>query len=266
MDQPAHIVEKPAPPAPAPVPAPVPLAAAPAQPPAVLHVWPRSAQLTTAFLLGVAATLLTVHVLSSLRWASRPAELDRGAGLAYRIDLNRATRAELLQIPGIGPALAERIDDYRREHGFHSVEDLRKVKGIGPATFERIRGWVCVASDPLDDPALAPTVRRSAYTPDDQPTGMGRNEPSRGATKKEAVLATPIDINRASAEELQRLSGIGPALSQRIIDERAKRPFKSVDDLRRVSGIGPKTLERLRPSITVTPPAPENQLATEEVR
>ena len=65
--------------------------------PAVLAAWPRSAQLTTAFLLGVCATLLAVHVVGSLRLASRPSEFDRGAVLAYRIDLNRATRAELLQ-------------------------------------------------------------------------------------------------------------------------------------------------------------------------
>jgi DNA uptake protein ComE-like DNA-binding protein len=40
-------------------------------------------------------------------------------------------------------------------------------------------------------------------------------------------------------------------MSQRIIDERNKAPFKSVDELRRVQGIGPKTLERLRPHISV---------------
>ena len=39
--------------------------------------------------------------------------------------------------------------------------------------------------------------------------------------------------------------------SQRILDERTKKPFQTGDELRRVSGIGPKTLEKLRPYITV---------------
>ncbi len=55
-----------------------------------------------------------------------------------------------------------------------------------------------------------------------------------------------ISINSASAAELETISGIGPALSARII---AGRPYASVDALERVSGIGPATLERLRPLV-----------------
>lgn len=69
--------------------------------------------------------------------------------------------------------------------------------------------------------------------------------------KKEMALEGPIDINRATAADLQRLPGIGPKLSQRIVDERQKGPFKSVAELRRVPGIGPKILEKLRPHVTV---------------
>ena len=48
-------------------------------------------------------------------------------------------------------------------------------------------------------------------------------------------------------ESFEKLPGIGPKMAQRIIDERSKKPFASVEELRRVSGIGPKTLEKLRP-------------------
>lgn len=58
----------------------------------------------------------------------------------------------------------------------------------------------------------------------------------------------PIDLNYASAGELQTLPGIGPKTAEAII---AGRPYGSVDDLLRVKGIGEKTLEKLRPLVRV---------------
>jgi competence protein ComEA len=83
-----------------------------------------------------------------------------------------------------------------------------------------------------------------------RPTTVPRHPPP-AAPKKAESLTAPIDVNRATAEELQKLPGIGPRMAQRILDERAKGPFKSVEELRRVSGIGPKTLDKLRPFVCV---------------
>ena len=61
-----------------------------------------------------------------------------------------------------------------------------------------------------------------------------------------------ININRASAEELEALPGIGPVLAARIVAYREEHgPFRSVEDLLRIPGIGPATLERIREMITV---------------
>lgn len=61
-----------------------------------------------------------------------------------------------------------------------------------------------------------------------------------------------VNINTASAAELQTLSGIGPSMAQSIIDERTKNgPFASVDDLMRVSGIGEKKLAKIKDCICV---------------
>lgn len=58
---------------------------------------------------------------------------------ASRIDLNRATQAQLERLPYIGPVKAQRILDYRKDHGpFGRVQELERVRGIGPKTMERL--------------------------------------------------------------------------------------------------------------------------------
>ena len=56
-----------------------------------------------------------------------------------KIDLNRASLAELDALPGIGPVLAARIVEHRLRHGpFRAVEELRAVRGIGPRLLARL--------------------------------------------------------------------------------------------------------------------------------
>ena len=65
------------------------------------------------------------------------------------IDLNRATSEQLQQLPGVGPAMADRILTYRKENqGFTSVDDLDNVRGIGTKTLEKIRPFVLVKQLP----------------------------------------------------------------------------------------------------------------------
>jgi competence ComEA-like helix-hairpin-helix protein len=67
-------------------------------------------------------------------------------------------------------------------------------------------------------------------------------------------VSTPLDLNRASQEDLERLPGIGPGLAARIVDRRTRHGiFDSVDDLRQVRGIGHTTLARLRPLLAIGP-------------
>jgi len=59
------------------------------------------------------------------------------------IDLNAATREQLIQLPGIGPQIADRILEFRDEHGpFRAVDDLTRVRGIGPKKLAQIRPFV----------------------------------------------------------------------------------------------------------------------------
>ncbi len=69
---------------------------------------------------------------------------------------------------------------------------------------------------------------------------------------------SPVDLNRATAEQLEGLDGIGAAKARAIIEFReANGPFASVDDLLQVRGIGDKLLAALKPQVTVgAAPAP----------
>ncbi|GAA4625916.1 hypothetical protein GCM10023196_032020 [Actinoallomurus vinaceus] len=61
------------------------------------------------------------------------------------LDLNTAGAAQLDQLPGVGPVLAQRIVDYRTRHGpFRSVDELRQVSGIGAAKFDDLKALVTV--------------------------------------------------------------------------------------------------------------------------
>ena len=72
------------------------------------------------------------------------AATSSAAGAAV-VNLNAATVAELETLPGIGPALAQRIISYREQHGgFRRVEDLLEVPGIGPKKFEELKAHVTV--------------------------------------------------------------------------------------------------------------------------
>ena len=137
-----------------------------------------------------------------------------------RLNINTATAAQLQALPGIGPVTAENIISYRQQFGpFQSVEELLDVDNIGPKTLADIIDLI--------------TVSESSALPADTPTEK-------------------VNINTATAEQLQTLKNIGPAKADSIIAYRTEHgPFRSIEDLLKVDGIGEKTLNEIRDCITV---------------
>ncbi|HEX7120528.1 MAG TPA: helix-hairpin-helix domain-containing protein [Longimicrobiales bacterium] len=191
-----------------------------------------------------------------------------------RIDPNVAPEEELDRLPGVGPALARRIIAAREEGGpFRSLRDLTRVRGIGPSALQRLAPHLRLPAPPAGaggaagsepagpggvglvaelGPGVVPTVvATGAPTGSAGSAGSAR---STGAGARAGGNAAPLDLNRATAAELEALPGIGPALAARIVAYRdSAGPFTAVDSLTRVRGIGPALLERLRPRLRVRP-------------
>jgi competence protein ComEA len=73
------------------------------------------------------------------------APLTAAAAAVEPVDVNKAGIEELMTVPGIGKVMAQRIVEFREEHGaFNRVEDLLKVKGIGEKSLEKLKPYLKV--------------------------------------------------------------------------------------------------------------------------
>lgn len=95
--------------------------------------------------LALIFALLSVSLVAPASAQAPAGDGAKASGPARPVDLNRAGAGDLATVPGIGKALAQRIVEFREEHGpFKRVEDLMKVKGIGEKSFEKIRPHVAI--------------------------------------------------------------------------------------------------------------------------
>lgn len=77
------------------------------------------------------------------------------------VNLNSADEAELMRLPGIGPARARAILDFRRRHGsFRSVSQLLRIRGIGRATLRRLRPMLVLSKPAPHEPPSSTTLAR----------------------------------------------------------------------------------------------------------
>src|SRR2546425_1100899 len=94
------------------------------------------------------AVALVSQAGSALPVSVKPGAVPRRP-VTFPLDLNSARVEDLMELPGIGEKLAQRLVEYRRSHsGFRSVEELRKVRGIGEKRMKRLRPLVRTAEAP----------------------------------------------------------------------------------------------------------------------
>lgn len=196
-------------------------------------------------LIGAVAILLAFHGFRKTRFQpgrTNPTIWSSQSNHA-KFDPNTANLRELSLIPGLGPSLAEKLVEFRREKRLTRPEDLLEIHGIGPATVGKLEQWfVWVERDSIEEVRKLPAEKFPEKNQGNMP--FVRSAKLKAGDPK-------LDINTAGSEDLVRLPGVGPALVRRIIEEREVKPFSSVDDLMRVPGIGPKTFAKIKSMINV---------------
>jgi DNA uptake protein ComE-like DNA-binding protein len=139
-----------------------------------------------------------------------------------KVDLNKATTAQLEELPGVGAATAKKIIAGRP---YKSVDDLSKA-GISAAEINKIKSLI----------SFGDVTTQSTQPPSKEIKPTGKE-----------TRSSLVDLNTASMAELEKLPGIGAVIAKKIIDA---RPYKSVDDLSKTKIPAP-TIARFKSLVTV---------------
>ena len=160
------------------------------------------------------------------------------------------------------PAQGRTVDAIAAASGAAADADLDRVNLAGTLS-DGVQIYVPHRGETAAPAQIQPNGGTANAGQGNSANGAAQNGASQGGTQPQPARtltasgsaqkgSSPVNINTATAEELQSLPRIGPAMAQRIIAWReAHGGFRSVDELDAVPGIGPSMLENLRPLVTV---------------
>ncbi len=139
---------------------------------------------------------------------------------AYKIDINReitnenkdAYLEDLESIPGISTTLAEKILEYKEDKIIKDLDERVEIDGIGGSLDYKLSNWMYLGKDSGEEP-----------------------------------FYSPLNINTGSAEDLEKLPGIGLATAQKIVDNRETvGDFRRIGELTKIAGITKTDCDKLR--------------------
>ncbi|MDX9761930.1 MAG: helix-hairpin-helix domain-containing protein [Desulfomonilia bacterium] len=195
----------------------------------------------------------------------------KGYLTAEKLNINTAKAEDLQKVPGMDQPLAQSIIQYREANGpFESVDDLTKVQGMNDQKLQSVQNYLTAEKININtasaeemqivpgmDQSLAQNIveYRQANGPFgsvDELSQVQGIDDQKLQSIQEHLTADKIDLNTASAEELQIIPGVDQSLAQNIVEYRqANGPFGSVDDLSQVSGITEENMNTIRDHVTV---------------
>ena len=200
---------------------------------------------------------------STAQPGANPSESAQGGGASGEATV-RVHVAGAVNNPGVYtlPAQGRAVDAIAAASGAAADADLDRVNLAG-ALSDGVQIYVPHRGETAAPAQIQPNGGTANAGQGNGANGAAQNGASQGGTQPQPARtltpagsaqkgSTPVNINTATAEELQTLPRIGPAMAQRIIAWReAHGGFRSVDELDAVPGIGPSMLENLRPLVTV---------------
>lgn len=131
-------------------------------------------------------------------------------------------------------------------YGHPHDEIVKRLQAVGSKLYSTEKGDILVKTNGTTYTASANAWTPPVVKPDPKP------EPEKPNPKPDPSPVYPVNINTASYDELQNITGVGPVIAQRIIDYRkVNGPFKKKSDLKKVKGIGDVTYRKMESQITI---------------
>jgi competence protein ComEA len=183
-----------------------------------------------------------------------------------KVDVNSANVETLETLPGIGPTLADRIVAGRP---YKNADDLTKVKGLSKSKVDAIQNQITFGTTSKKSTTKS---SKKTTTPETSSTDTSTSSKSKSSSKSttagdssssktvsptgsssgKLAAGQTVNINTATAEQLDTLPGIGPTKAQAIIDYRNEHGrFNSIEDIQNVKGIKEGEFSKIKDSIRV---------------
>lgn len=175
--------------------------------------------------------------------------------ILFRFDPNTASLEELKRL-GLKQKVAQTIINYRNRGGkFRSKEDLKKIYGLTEGDYLRLEHWVSIRES---EKKAMPPENSSIAIFETEPNAALPSTPNQNNNRhsfSESTFENPIvDVNQASQEEWQKLKGIGPAYSRRIVNFRDKLGgFYSIEQVGETQGLPDSVFQKIKPWLKLSP-------------